>query len=406
MTHTHKSSSQSTSRNSSHAESVRFIHSSDWQLGMYRHFLAEGGGNKAEAQARFSAARLRAVAALGELAEEVDAEFIVVAGDVFDYNSLTRQTEGRIWEVLKALPVPVYLLPGNHDPLVAHSIFHKTKELDGVYYFADIEPLEVRPGVELIGAPLRARTATHDLVADAIAGLEPDPTIRIVVGHGQVQGRSSEPKPDLINLHNVEEKLRVGAIDYLALGDTHNTEELGTTGAVWFSGSPEVTDFHDLDSAGGGEHDSGNALVVDIAKAGPGQAQVRVDKRQVGTWTFDTFKEILNSPADVDRFVQRLEAYPRKDSTVVKYALEGAIGMEDNRRLEEELERLRPVFANIYPRERLMDLIIAPSEDELANADISGFAQAALDELVADMDHDPAARDAANLLYRLARKEG
>ena len=57
---------------------LTFIHTSDLQLGMTRKFLPP------EAQSRFDDARLRAVHRLGELATERGAEFIVVAGDVFE----------------------------------------------------------------------------------------------------------------------------------------------------------------------------------------------------------------------------------------------------------------------------------------------------------------------------------
>ena len=54
-----------------------FIHTSDFQLGMTRWFL------KGEAQGRFNDDRESAIMHLGQLAEEVGAEFIVVARYVF-----------------------------------------------------------------------------------------------------------------------------------------------------------------------------------------------------------------------------------------------------------------------------------------------------------------------------------
>lgn len=387
---------------------VRFIHTSDWQLGMHRGFLATADdsapGGAAEAQARFDAARLDAVKALGELASAEDAEFIVVAGDVFDYNSLSPRTEGRIWEVLRQLPVPVYLLPGNHDPLVADSIFHKTDELDGVYYFSSTEPVVVRPGVELIGAPLKAIQANRDLVAEAIAAVEPSETIRIVVGHGQTESRESVPRPDTIDIANIEQKIKSGAIDYVAMGDTHSTQQLSDTGAVWFSGSPEVTAFNDLDTAAGGEHDSGNALIVDITKNGPKQADVTVRKEHVGTWRFETFIATLHERSDVDHFISRLEAYENKERTVVKYGLQGSLSLEDHRVLQENLNRLRPVFAALYLRDRTTDIDITPTEEDIRSANLSGFVHDAMSELVERMTYDETAKDAASLLYRLAKK--
>ena len=86
--------------------SIRFIHSSDWQLGMTRAFLSK------ESAPRFSQARIDAIRRLGELAKEHDAAFIVVAGDVFESNQLSKQTVLRTVEALKTIPVPVFLLPG------------------------------------------------------------------------------------------------------------------------------------------------------------------------------------------------------------------------------------------------------------------------------------------------------
>ena len=96
---------------------ITFIHTSDFQLGMTRWFL------KGEAQGRFNDDREAAIVRLGELAEETGAEFIVVAGDVFEHNALSRDILARATEMFKRLPVPVYVLPGNHDPLVADSVF-------------------------------------------------------------------------------------------------------------------------------------------------------------------------------------------------------------------------------------------------------------------------------------------
>jgi DNA repair exonuclease SbcCD nuclease subunit len=64
---------------------MRFVHTADWQLGMTRHFL------NGEAQPRYSAARRDVVAGLGALVAETGAEFVVVAGDVFEDNHLAPQ---------------------------------------------------------------------------------------------------------------------------------------------------------------------------------------------------------------------------------------------------------------------------------------------------------------------------
>lgn len=374
---------------------LTFIHTSDLQLGMTRKFLPP------EAQSRFDDARLRAVHRLGELATERGAEFIVVAGDVFEHNALEKRTLGRALEALGNLPVAVYLLPGNHDPLVADSVFNRTHDLDGVMVLGSSDVIEVREGVEIVGAPLKAKYASEDLCAKALAPLGPTDALRVLVGHGQTQSRTGEVARDLIDLANLEAKLADGTIDYVALGDTHSTRSLGSSGSVWYSGSPETTDFHDMSpGVAGGEVDSGNALVVQLSK---GRAEV--EKVPVGAWVFHALHFEVGGGDDVDKLVAQLRAYPDKERTVIKYAIVGTLGLEDTRRLEEGLADLEPVFASLRERTRLMDLHLEPGAEELANLPLSGFAANAMGELAAAATGgDATARDAVNLLFRLAKE--
>lgn len=383
-----------------------FIHTSDLQLGMRRKFLSP------EAQSRFDDARLRSVTRLGELAQERGAEFIVVAGDVFEHNSLEPTTLGRALEVLRKLPVPVYLLPGNHDPLVADSIFHRTEGIEGVTVLADSEPVVVRQGVEIVGAPLLTKHASEDLCAKAIRGLVPTEAIRILVGHGAVEGFGEEDAQALIDVVHLDAAIEQGVIDYVALGDTHSTASLSASKRVWFSGAPETTDYFDrTPGVAGGEVDSGNALLVTVDKDGL-HARVEVEKVPVGTWTFEARSWEVTGADDVVDVVADLKAYPEKDRTVIKYALTGTLGLEDTRTLERELADLEPVFAALYPRERLMSLHLEPDDEEMENLPLTGFAKEAMRELVGQAAGDSAAsdaqrataRDAVNLLFRLSRE--
>lgn len=374
---------------------VTFIHTSDLQLGMTYWFL-EG-----EAQARFAQDRNEAIARLGQLATRTGAAFIVVAGDVFENNSLSKQTVNRAKEEFEHLPVPVYLLPGNHDPLVADS---SLALVDGgnVHVIKNATVCEVAPRVELVGAPYLTKRATEDIVAAALEPLEPTEAIRIMVGHGQVASFSSEPAPDLIDLPTVESALSRGTIDYLALGDTHSTASLGSTGRVWFSGSPETTAFHEL-AGDKGENASGNALVVRVTKEGT-RSKVEVSQHIVGRWTFDAVSAEINSQEDVAAFLAMLEAYPDKPRTVIKYSLTGTINLSAQQALEDGLERWRETFAALYERKRTMDLVLEPEVEELSSLGLTGYAKAGMEELVGAVGTDPVARDAANLLFRLSRK--
>lgn len=376
---------------------ITFIHTSDLQLGMTRWFLDD------DAQARFSAARLSSITKLGELAVASGASFIVVAGDVFEHNALEDRTRLRAFEAFSRLPVPVYLLPGNHDPLVADSIFFSSSA-ENVHVLDSSQPIEAADGVEIVGAPYKSKRANYDLVAAAIEPLETTDSIRIVVGHGQVNSRESDKAPDIIDLDTVENALRRGAIDYVALGDTHSTESWGSTGAVWFSGAPETTAYKEV-SSGGGESDSGNALVVTIDKPSAEEgATVTVDKREIGEWHFEALEHAVDSQADAEEFIEMLKAYPSKSTTAIKYGLRGTVSLSVQAYLQKELSELEPVFASLRPRKRTMDLHLEPEEKELEELDITGYARGALEELLGELDRSTVARDAANLLFRLSRK--
>ncbi|MDT7769485.1 MAG: hypothetical protein QOI30_2495, partial [Mycobacterium sp.] len=218
---------------------MRFVHTADWQLGMTRHFLA------GEAQPRYSAARRDAVAGLRALAADVGAEFVVVAGDVFEHNQLAPPVISQSLEAMRAIGIPVYLLPGNHDPLDASSVY--TSALFTAECPANVTVLdrpgihEVRPGLQMVAAPWRSKAPTTDLVADVLRDLErlpADGVTRVLVAHGGVDVLDPDPtKPSLIRLAGLEDALARGAVHYVALGDKHSVTEVGSSGRVWYSGS-------------------------------------------------------------------------------------------------------------------------------------------------------------------------
>ncbi len=148
---------------------MRFVHTADWQLGMTRHFLA------GEAQPRYSAARRDAVAGLGALAADAGAEFVVVSGDVFEHNQLAPAVISQSLEAMRAIGIPVYLLPGNHDPLDASSVYTSalfTAECPANVHVLDRAGVhDVRPGLQIVAAPWRSKAPTTDLVAEVLDGL-------------------------------------------------------------------------------------------------------------------------------------------------------------------------------------------------------------------------------------------
>ena len=374
---------------------MRFLHTADWQLGMTRHFLA------GDAQPRYSAARRDVVAGLGALATEVGAEFVVVAGDVFEHNQLPPKVIGQSLEAMRAIGIPVYLLPGNHDPLDASSVYTSAiftaERPDNVVVLDRPGVHQVRPGLEIVAAPWRSKVPTTDLVAEVLEGLSPGRVTRILVAHGGVDVLDPDrDKPSLIRLAGLDDALARGVVQYAALGDKHSLTQVGGSGRVWYSGSPEVTNFDDVES------DPGHVLVVDVD-----ESAVTVTARHVGRWRFVTMRRQVDTSRDIADLDLNLDLMTDKERTVVRLALTGSLTVTDRASLDACLDKYSRLFGWLGLWERHTELAVIPADGEFTDLGIGGFAAAAVEELVAtaragDPDSAVDAQAALALLLRLA----
>src|SRR5690348_4758658 len=227
---------------------VRFIHTADLQLGMTRRFLDE------DAQARYAQARIDALVSIGELAAREDARFVVVAGDVFETNRVRPRTVGRALEAIAAIPVPVLLLPGNHDPLDAASVYRSPtfsrSRPANVVVIEDSEPIAPlgTEGIEVVGAPWLSKRPLEDIAGTAIGSLiardgllPPDDVVRVLIAHGPIDFRGEAHELFTLRQHVLEDAVRSHRVSYIALGDRHSTTAVGDTGRIWYAGSPEPT---------------------------------------------------------------------------------------------------------------------------------------------------------------------
>lgn len=359
---------------------------------MTRHFLA------GEAQARFDGARIDVIRTIGTVAVDEGCSFIVVCGDVFESNQVSRQVILRAFEAMGATPqVTFYLLPGNHDPLDASSVYsspafteHKP---DNVVVLASSSPVEAVSGVELVPAPWFTKRPLTDLVADACDGLEEGDAVQIVVGHGANDERSPDrSNPALISLSSLEEKIDKRQIHYVALGDRHSTTDEGRTGRVWYSGAPEPTDYVEINP--------GNVLLVELD-----EVQIHVQERSIGDWRFLSDERELTGEEDLDNLEEWLNGVDSKERTIVKLALIGQVSLAQKARLDQLLELYSDLLAALETWERRSELVVVPDDTDLENLELSGFAREAVDDLsglAESGEQAVTARDALALLHRLA----
>jgi len=374
---------------------TRFMHTSDWQLGVTRQFLND------DSQARWAEARFEGIRNLGRIAKEEQCEFIVVAGDIFESNQVDRRTVLKACEAMASISIPVYLLPANHDPLDAGSVFHsepwKKRKPDNVHVLdAAGIAREVRQGIEVVGAPWTSKRPLNDLVAAAASHLQLQPgVLRIMVGHGAVDQLSPDrDNPAVIRVADAEKSLQEGQYHYLALGDRHSLTPIGTTGRIWYSGTHEAYDFDEVDP--------GKVLIVDLNADG-----VSVSPRQNGAWRFLVHEAQVSNAEDVEALSRYLDATQDKARTVLKLGLVGTLGIQAHVRLEEIEEHAKELFAAIVRSGSRSELVVMPESTDFADLTLAGFAASAVDKLRAQTQAEGAEREqAADALALLVRLVG
>jgi len=374
---------------------VRFLHTSDWQLGMTRAFLSD------EAQARYADDQIEAIRQLAMTATERKCAFAVVAGDVFDSLLPSRRVLTRALDALSNFTVPVYLLPGNHDADNPAGLWSAGR-LPGplppeIRVIHDTTPAQV-PGlpVEVVGAPWPSRRPDVDLLRGALGPLEPAPagTMRVAVGHGAVDSLSPDPlNPALVSVAELTAAFVDRRVSYVALGDRHSVTEVSDR--VWYSGAPLATDFD--------EEDSNKALVVDLDPDG-----ATVDPVVIGKWKFVRQHLDLDGADSVGALAAFLAELPDKERTVVRLALVGTIDLATDELLENALADSRDLIASVSVSEGRSELVVVPADSDLASIDLSGFARDAVAELsraaTPGAESADVARDALMLVRRLAAR--
>ena len=372
---------------------IRFLHTSDWQLGMTRHFLSEG------AQERYSQARFDAIRTMGRVAKDQNCQFMLVCGDAFESNLVDRKTVARAMEALKEVSVPVFILPGNHDPLNAASVYRSSTFIERkpahVQVIETAAPIKIAEGVELVGAPWMSKRPVANPIEEAINALAPaNEVTRICMGHGAVDTLTPDRESaGIISVAALERAIGEGKIHFVALGDRHSLTKVGGGDRIWYSGTPEATDFR--------ETQSGYAHIVEI-----GDGSVTTKGIQIGQWRFIERERVdLNTADDVEALRKSLEEIENKERTVVRLNLVGSLSLALNGALQNHLLAAKDVFGAFDVRDDA--LLVLPDDTDFANLGFSGFADGTVQRLRSKIaeggDEGTVAREALMLLLRLAR---
>src|SRR5699024_4863525 len=196
----------------------RFLHTADWQIGrQYSRFAEDDAAILADA-------RFTAVERLAQLASDEQVDAVLVAGDVFDAQTVSDRSLRRTFRAMQGFAGPWLMLPGNHDAALAESVWTRARRLDAVpdnvhlLTTSEIVVFE-QAGFAVLPAPLTQRQTFDDLTAWFDSADTPADLLRIGLAHGSVAGQLA----DDIDASNpiAADRATSARLDYLALGDWH-----------------------------------------------------------------------------------------------------------------------------------------------------------------------------------------
>lgn len=310
----------------------RFLHSADWQLGArFAQFGAQAS--------RLREARLETLARTLELAPKYAVDAFLIAGDLFEDNQVADALVERVVALFAAhSQLPVYLLPGNHDPHSGpDSVWQRKAFLRApanVHVLREAGVTDLGAGAFLLASPLHQKLSPTDpslKLVDLAAGL-PAGAIKIGFTHGALAIEARHQPNDFPIALNAATR---AGLDYLAVGHWHNWLPDTDGGRIVMPGTPEPDRFTN--------DASGHVALVEISAAGQ---PPRVEPLRVATldWRALTFDFLAAEASRASLAAALTELTPAAGRTVLRVTLTGTAAPGAVAELHAWLEPLLATF--------------------------------------------------------------
>lgn len=343
---------------------LKIIHTADWQIGKQFGFIAQDAGAISRVQ------RLKTVEEIARLATDRRVDAVLVAGDVFENNTLADDTLRKTIQAMRHFKDGKWiLLPGNHDPAFAESAWTRLERIgmpENIVAATTEEPIFIGDkSLAVLPAPLHRKHEIRDLTESFGSTETPNGAVRVGLAHGCVEdvlpGEWDAKNPIASN------RASLANLDYLALGDWHGTFRVNDR--TWYAGTPEPDSFKD--------NDPGNVLLVTLD--GPG-AIPKVDKISVGHFAWHTFANEFHGAEDVAHLVRQFSSLPEPhDCQLIQVRISGVLDLAGRRALEKVLTEWAAKFHYLIVAKG--NLITEPTEDDFDRIDLSGFVRTAVERL-------------------------
>lgn len=184
-----------------------------------------------------------------------NADMILVAGDLFDGDLITRETLALISREFENFGKPIFISPGNHDSATPNSVWRKNVLPKNVHVFTE-ENISSVDLPELNTTVYGFAFTSPQMMGNPIIGKRvlDQSRINLLLAHCDMVG----PKSGNTNCPVTADQLDSFGADYSALGHIHNPPSPGHDGRWCYCGCLEPRGFDEIGPKG--------ACMVEISK--------------------------------------------------------------------------------------------------------------------------------------------
>lgn len=277
--------------------SIKIIHTADNHIGISYNSLSQ-------AKTKLVKERLEALKRIVEKGNEELADYLVIAGDLFDVTKYDDKRTSEVINTLNSFQEKVLIVPGNHDFYHEgeNTLWHKFKTktnndkiivLDKYEVFEDtIRDQEVR----FYPAACKTLHSNENMIGWIKGIQKPNNAIHIGIAHGNVVGLGRDEDGKYFNMETAE--LLNAGVDFWLLGHIHvpyPTQDLVTNNPGYFMSGTHMPDTWKSTNMG-------NAWIIEVDQL----KNVKAKKFQPSKFCFKVIKTELESETDIESLSREL----------------------------------------------------------------------------------------------------
>jgi DNA repair protein SbcD/Mre11 len=309
----------------------KLLHASDYHLGALFSGMPGNRGNERRDDL------LKTFEDTLVLAEEKNVDAILIAGDIFNSENPGRYLSEFVSRKFREIKhIPIYVIPGNHDPITSNSVWKKTEFPSNVHIF-DQEgfTVETLDDLAIYGCPYDPKNPGKRVLNDVPEQQDFKYSIGLV--HGSYNVISDRIGDNYFPIEG--EDFSKCYFDYFALGHYHSYYQIPVFKNAYYSGSPEGLNFKETGDR--------FVLYVELSNNGPMVEPIKTNRKVFWKETIDC-SDFINNHEIIDTAGGLSEK-----CDMLKLILEGTPKIESEIDLEYVAESLRSTLFHVEIEDRI-----------------------------------------------------